>query len=108
MRTPDNYDMYVAHEAAMYRYEASRLTCGWCGNPVQDEYGYSIEGETVCPKCMEQWLEDRREWHEESRHICAWCGNIIQDDHLYRVDGETVCPDCMEQWMGDRIVYVED
>lgn len=65
MRVPDNYDQFVMHQGEADRYMESRHICGWCGNPIQDDHAYNIEGDKVCPKCMEQWLDDRREYLED-------------------------------------------
>ncbi len=29
--------------------------CSECDNPIQDEYGYYINDEWICPECIEQY-----------------------------------------------------
>lgn len=32
--------------------------CAWCGEPIQDEYAYKIDGVWVCESCMEDCREE--------------------------------------------------
>ena len=50
-------------DAAAYTEEQDRLlalrpVCDECGEHIQDEYMYVIDGKNICPSC----LEDYREW----------------------------------------------
>lgn len=59
---PDNYDMYVRHEAEEVR-EMERLpVCADCDQPITDDHLYDINGSYICPNCMEsgyrRWTED--------------------------------------------------
>jgi formylmethanofuran dehydrogenase subunit E len=50
-------------DAAAYTEEqdralARRPVCAECGEHIQDEYMYVIDGKNICPSC----LEDYREW----------------------------------------------
>ena len=55
---PDNYDQFVIHDGRLAYAEKKRPECGWCGKKIFTSYGYQIEGEMVCPKCMEEWMRD--------------------------------------------------
>lgn len=49
---PDAYDMWCEHEAQQEE-ELSRCPkCDVCGEPIQDEYCYQIEGVAICEYCM--------------------------------------------------------
>lgn len=50
--TPDNYDQWERHDREMERRLAARPVCGDCGNPIQDEYWFEVEGEILCEECM--------------------------------------------------------
>lgn len=53
MYIPDNYDMWVKHDAEQAR-ELERLpVCADCGEPVQEDYYYEINDEVICPDCLE-------------------------------------------------------
>lgn len=53
MSCPDNYDMFLAHDARQEA-ELDRLPeCEWCGEKIQDEYCYNINGDLVCSACLE-------------------------------------------------------
>ena len=56
---PDNYDLYVEHEAEQERWLASRPKCDKCGEPIQDDYAFDIEGDILCYECAEAWLHDQ-------------------------------------------------
>ena len=48
MRVPDNYDMWLAHEAEQEKALAERPCCEYCGKPIQDDYYYEINGDIIC------------------------------------------------------------
>lgn len=52
MPIPDNYDQWEAHD----REQAERLkrlpVCVDCGEPIQDETAFFINGEWVCERCI--------------------------------------------------------
>lgn len=54
-----DYDRYDAEQER----KLSRLpTCAECGNKIQDEECYEINGELICPECLKdnyrRWTED--------------------------------------------------
>ena len=63
---PDNYSAYEAHEDRIAAEQKGRPICAWCDSPVMYDHFYNIEGEVVCPECMEEWLlvhrVDEGEW----------------------------------------------
>ena len=63
MRYTDNpladYDYYDAKEIE----RLSKLpTCAECGEPIQDEECYEINGEFICPECLK---DNHRHWTED-------------------------------------------
>lgn len=59
-RIPDNFGIWAAHEAHRASEAARRPVCAWCGEPIQEDYGYRMEGEVVCSDCIQDWLRDQR------------------------------------------------
>lgn len=53
MKTPDNYDQFLAKEAREDAWLRSRPICSHCRKPIQDERLWVIEGETYHPDCAE-------------------------------------------------------
>ena len=43
----------IAKEREEERWLKSRPVCAWCGEPIQDEYCYEINGDLVCGRCIE-------------------------------------------------------
>lgn len=37
-----------------------RPVCAKCGNHIQDEYGYEIDGDLLCEDCKDDWLMECR------------------------------------------------
>lgn len=46
------------HDTECERWLERRPVCADCGEHIQDEYMYVIDGKNICPSC----LEDYREW----------------------------------------------
>ena len=53
---PDNYDMFLAHEQKEEDRIARLPVCEWCGEPIQDEQFYHLDGEYICKACMDDKL----------------------------------------------------
>lgn len=53
MNIPDNYDQWLHHEWQQERRLADLPKCGVCGNPIQDDHYYEIDGENICPECLD-------------------------------------------------------
>ena len=53
-RTDDPLRDFDRYEREQAEWLESRPVCADCGNPVQDEHYYLIEGEVICPDCLEE------------------------------------------------------
>ena len=62
MYIPDNYDLFVAHDAEQERMLAKLPICSECGEPIQSDECYEINDELVCPQCLE---ENHRKWVDD-------------------------------------------
>ena len=58
MNTPDNYDIWLAHEEEMERKLSSRPVCSYCENHIQDDHYYEIDGKLYCPDCLEHFRKE--------------------------------------------------
>lgn len=59
---PDNYDCYREYESEQES-QLSRLPiCYECGEPIQSDECYELNGELICPQCLEEnhkkWVDD--------------------------------------------------
>lgn len=50
----DNYDKWEAHDAEQQRQLARLPECSECGEPIQTDECYEINGELICPDCLEE------------------------------------------------------
>lgn len=48
----DNYSMWQRKEAEAERWLQKRPECADCGEHIQDEFAYYINGEWICDDCM--------------------------------------------------------
>ena len=48
MWASDPIDAFHQHEAAQERWLRSRPVCAECGEHIQDEYAFYIDGEWIC------------------------------------------------------------
>ncbi len=48
----DPLDAFNRRDAEEAEWLASLPVCDLCGEPIQDEYYYEIEGKEVCPECL--------------------------------------------------------
>lgn len=53
---PDNYDQYRRHEAEQDRQLAELPVCDHCEEPIQDDHFYVINGDNLCPECLETYF----------------------------------------------------
>lgn len=62
MNVPDNYDQWGHLEARQTAWLQNRPVCSHCGERIQDEKLWDINGELYCPDCAEKefckWTED--------------------------------------------------
>lgn len=52
MNVPDNYDKWLEHEAQQDKWLSERRVCEYCGQPIQDDFFYEINGDVLCEKCL--------------------------------------------------------
>lgn len=52
MSIPDNYDMWLFHEADLDKRLERLPKCRRCGNPIQDEHYFNVFGIIHCEDCM--------------------------------------------------------
>ena len=59
MYIPDNYDKFEEHEAEQARYISRLPVCDKCGEHIQSDYAYKIDGEgLLCEDCFLEWADD--------------------------------------------------
>lgn len=60
--TDDPLKDFDRYEAEQQRYLDSLPKCAECGEPIQSEKCYEIDGELICQDCLENnhmhWVED--------------------------------------------------
>jgi len=61
---PDNYEMFRCHERKQEAWLARRPECADCGEPIQDESAYYINGVWLCQDCMSTYLVDVEDYIE--------------------------------------------
>lgn len=52
MYVPDNYDAFEAYQAEQDAWLERRPVCTECGEPIQDDFLYDINGDIYCEECM--------------------------------------------------------
>lgn len=52
MYIPDNYDLWEAHDREQEAELEKLPVCDCCGERIQDEYYYDIDGEILCEECL--------------------------------------------------------
>lgn len=50
----DNYGLWERHDAEQEAWLEELPKCDYCGEPIQDEFLYEIQGETLHKECMEE------------------------------------------------------
>lgn len=50
---PDNYDLWEQHEREQEKALEELPVCAECGEPIQTEFCYEINGEYICEDCIE-------------------------------------------------------
>lgn len=53
MSIPDNYDQWEAHERQQEKSLEELPVCDICDHPIQEDHFYQINGDNVCPECLE-------------------------------------------------------
>lgn len=62
MYIPDNYDRWEAHDAERQKELEKLPRCSECDEPIQTDKCYEVNGELICPDCMEQ---NHRKWTDD-------------------------------------------
>lgn len=52
MYVPDNYDRFEQYDAEREKALWGLPECDCCGEPIQSEYYYEIDGEKICEACL--------------------------------------------------------
>lgn len=52
------YDLWEAHDREQYKWEQSRPVCDVCGEHIQDEYLFEIDGNYVCEECLVDYMKE--------------------------------------------------
>lgn len=61
---PDNYSQWEAREREQEAWLAERPECADCGEHIQEEQAYYINGVFVCKDCMSSYLVDVEDYIE--------------------------------------------
>ena len=64
MYVPDNYDAYSYHEAQQEAMLAKCPVCDSCGESIQDDYLYDVNGDVFCESCMNDLFRKSTEDYE--------------------------------------------
>lgn len=65
MYIPDNYDLFLAHERQQEAELAKLPVCCGCGNPIQSEDLWDIDGSLYCESCMEDFKHSAENYIRE-------------------------------------------
>ena len=58
MYIPDNYDLFARHDAEQETQLEKLPECSECGEHIQDEEAYYINGEWICERCMDSYKRE--------------------------------------------------
>ena len=50
----DNYDLWVEHDQREQEWLDSLPICEECGEPIQEDHCYNIDGEILCEECLKE------------------------------------------------------
>ena len=50
----DNYDLFEMHDREQEAKLENLPVCDCCGERIQDEYYYDIDGEILCEECLKE------------------------------------------------------
>lgn len=51
----DNYDFWLEHDHEEQEWLDSLPICDECGEPIQTEHCYNINGNYICKECIERY-----------------------------------------------------
>ena len=52
-RKGDPLDDFARHDREQAQWLEKLPKCSFCGEPIQDEHYYEINGDNVCPGCLD-------------------------------------------------------
>ena len=61
MNIPDNYDQWLSNEQEKEKRLAERPECDHCHHNIQADHLYRINGEAICPECLENYFREEIE-----------------------------------------------
>lgn len=61
MNIPDVYDQWEEHDRSKERRLAQRPKCDCCDHHIQHDHWYEINGDIICPDCMESYYRKESE-----------------------------------------------
>ena len=60
MRVPDNLSIYEDLEYDRETRLEKKPVCDWCGEHIQSDYGYRIDGDLICQNCMDDFIKEAK------------------------------------------------
>lgn len=66
MNIPDNYDLWLKHDSQQQEALSRCPVCSCCGEPIQDEYMYIMQGDSFCARCVNEIFRTRTEDYMDS------------------------------------------
>lgn len=57
----DNYSLWERRERDAERWLAKLPVCDYCEQHIQDDHYYEIDGEIICPDCLESYFRKENE-----------------------------------------------
>ena len=57
----DNYDLWERHDNEQEEALEEFPHCDYCGNVIQDEHYFDINGDIVCEECLKENFRKRTE-----------------------------------------------
>ncbi len=54
MYVPDNYDLFLAHDAEQARMLEKYPKCSACEDPILDDFCYEFDGVLICEDCLNE------------------------------------------------------
>ena len=98
------YDLLQA-EKERDEYFSKLPKCDCCGEHIQDDFLYDINGFLLCEDCVSISQEDASKYDDPK---CDCCGMSIKDDSLYEIDGFLYCEFCISISREDANKYADD
>ena len=55
---PDNYDLFERYDREMAKQEEKLPHCADCDQPIMDDHYFEINGESICPDCLDAYRRE--------------------------------------------------